>query len=161
MQGPPPPPQRRGNGFVTAALVLGVLALVFAFASAVAVAVLLGALALTIGLILLRKRTGRGLAGTIMGSAGLVIAIALGTITANSSDEPVDASEQAVADPDASSGDGVVFIPDVTGKTVAEARSTLEAAGFKVASPAQAAMTRSRSRVPPQAPRLKPEARSP
>ncbi|MDP4332139.1 PASTA domain-containing protein [Curtobacterium sp. A7_M15] len=96
---------------------------------------LLGALALTFGLISLRRRTGRGLAGTIMGSAGLIIAIALGTISANSSDEPVDSSEQVVAEPEAGSSDGVVSVPGVTGKTVAEARAALDAAGFEVASP--------------------------
>jgi PASTA domain len=131
MQGPPPQP--RGNGFATAALVLGILALLFAFASAAALAVLLGALALTFGLISLRKRTGRGVAGTIMGSAGLVIAIAIGMVNFSSSDEPMDASEQIVAEPDDSSGDGTV--PSVIGKTVDEARAELEKAGFEVASP--------------------------
>ncbi|PYY45745.1 hypothetical protein DEI84_14075 [Curtobacterium sp. MCBD17_023] len=131
MQGPHSQP--RGNGFATAALVLGILALLFAFASTPALAVLLGALSLTFGLISLRNRTGRGVAGTIMGSAGLIIAIAVGVVNASSSDEPVDTSEQIVAEPDAITGDGTV--PSVIGKTVDEARAELEQAGFEVASP--------------------------
>lgn len=135
MQGPPPPPARRGNGFATASLVLGILALLFAFASAPALAVLLGILALIFGLISLRNRTGRGIAGTIMGSGGLVIAIALGMVNLASSDDPIDASEQVAVDPGAESDTGAVSVPDVTGESVADARALLEKAGLEVASP--------------------------
>ncbi|MDR6970784.1 DUF4190 domain-containing protein [Leifsonia shinshuensis] len=72
----PQPPKKSGNGFAVAALVLGIVGVVFAFTPAAGFGIVLGVLALVFGILsLVRKpaKSGIPISGTALGAAALVI----------------------------------------------------------------------------------------
>lgn len=118
--GPPQPPPPRGNGMATAALVLGILTIVFAFipVAGIFVAIPLGVIALGLGIPGLivsgKRRSGRGtsIAGMVLAVLAFILA---GVMTAAvfgggdsgpSASQPVTASQPKAQDKAATAGIG-------------------------------------------------------
>ncbi|GAA1128685.1 Ltp family lipoprotein [Citricoccus alkalitolerans] len=84
--GQPGPPPKTGNGLGVAALVLGIIAIVIAFIPFIGIgSFLLGALAVILGIVGLRKKglpKGTSIAGLILGALSLIIAGIMTAITA-------------------------------------------------------------------------------
>ncbi|GAA1661585.1 hypothetical protein GCM10010977_24290 [Citricoccus zhacaiensis] len=84
--GQPGPPPKTGNGLGVAALVLGIIAIVIAFIPFIGMgSFLLGALAVILGIVGLRKKglpKGTSIAGLILGALSLIIAGIMTAITA-------------------------------------------------------------------------------
>ncbi|WP_439692515.1 PASTA domain-containing protein [Curtobacterium sp. SP.BCo] len=96
---------------------------------------LAGVAALVLGLITLRRRSGRGLAGTVLGASGSVLALVFGTIYGLAFLSSIEAPTKAATSQESNSESADVApveVPDVVGKTVGEATTALKAAGFKV-----------------------------
>lgn len=133
----PQPPQRGGGGgLATTALVLGIVAVVLSFIPVLLhLGFLAGIVALVLGLISLRRRSGRGVAGLALGASGAVLALVFGTVYGvaflSSTDAPVKAATSQESG-SASADVSPVEVPDVVGKSIGEATAALEAAGFKV-----------------------------
>lgn len=147
---PPFSPQPRGPrsrdlSLATASMVLGIIGLAIAFVPVLLhIGFILGVLALVFGLVTLRHRLQKSLAGVILGGATIVVSLLFGTIygvalisaggaPAASTMAETKAAEVAEAAP--------VEVPDVVGKTVDQATDLLEAAGFRVAGSGEAADT--------------------
>lgn len=84
--GQPGPPPKTGNGLGVAALVLGIIAIIIAFIPFIGIgSFLLGALAVILGIVGLRKKglpKGTSIAGLILGAVSLIIAGIMTAITA-------------------------------------------------------------------------------
>lgn len=106
---PPPAAQKSGSGFAIAALVLGILGVIFAFTPAAAFGVVLGILALIFGIIALRRKPAKAgipITGTSLGGAAIIIGLIFtmvyggGKTASNSAaDVPAPAVSQAADDP--------------------------------------------------------------
>lgn len=134
---PPPyypmqqPPTPRGGGFGTAALILGIIAVVFSFVPVILhLGFILAVLALVFGIIALRRRIGKGMAGTVLGGVGIVLALTFGTVYGIGTSAPDTAPVQAADATDDGTDKVSVEVPDVVGMSVEEATGALEDAGF-------------------------------
>lgn len=138
-------PRDRSVPLATASMVLGILGLAIAFIPVLLhLGFILGILALVFGLVTLRHRLQKSLAGVILGGAAVVVSLLFGTIygvaslgaaseTAASSASATEAAEVAEVAP--------VEVPDVVGKTFDEATDLLKSAGFNVGGGGEAAET--------------------
>ncbi len=110
--GAPQPPKKNGNGFAVAALVLGIVGVVFAFTPVAGFGILLGILALIFGIIsLVRKpaKSGIPISGTVLGAVTLIIGMIFAGVyggggkAASVADAPVAANSAAATNPAAPS----------------------------------------------------------
>lgn len=79
----PPAPPKKGNGLAIAALVLGIVGIIFAFTPAAGLGIVLGILALIFGIVTLARKpakVGQPAAGTILGALTIVIGLLFATI---------------------------------------------------------------------------------
>ncbi|ANF30696.1 hypothetical protein A0130_02515 [Leifsonia xyli] len=98
--GVPQPPKKSGNGFAVAALVLGIIGVVFAFTPAAGFGIFLGILALIFGIIaLVRKpaKSGVPISGTALGAVALIIGIIFAAVYAGGKTAPSAADAPAAA----------------------------------------------------------------
>lgn len=142
--GQPTAPARPGNGYGVAALVLGIVAVATAFIPGILFLGFISAvLAVVFGILALRLQDGRGIAGTVLGGFGAVLAITFGLIYAAPSSVSTDADASGLSvsgstpgtTPSAVAAPEERTAPDVTGLSVAEAAKQLRDAGLNVSAP--------------------------
>lgn len=102
---PPVPPTPKKGGMATAALILGIIGVVFAFTPAAGLGIVLGILALIFGIISLTRgpaKRGVPLTGTILGALALVLGIIFAAVYSSGTTPSADNSPAAANAPAAS-----------------------------------------------------------